>query len=173
MRRHMWLLLCVWSAWNLTTSQVLFTQEMAQLIAGVFMALVFWILCRPDTIPSDPRSDTVQIAFYHGNKSPIIARIAALVGMDVSGIAVIIGDEAIVPRGKTGKLERRPRETLRRWIKIDTGKYFPIDEFYRMEGRNVPPSGCMCAFNNVLIKVVSDLSRVETPSSLLTKLLNR
>ncbi len=53
-KRAMWLLLCVWATWNLVTSQILFNQQVAQLEAGVFMALVWWVLRRPDTIPSDP-----------------------------------------------------------------------------------------------------------------------
>jgi len=171
MKRAMWFLLCVWATWNLVTSQVLFAQEIAQLEAGAFMALFWWVLRRPDTIPSDPRSDTVQIAFYSGSKSPLIAHLAALIGLPVTGIAVVIGDYAIVPVGKSGKLRKCPREALRGWIKLDTGKYFPLDEFYRMDERDLPPAGCMCAFNNVLTKVVRDLSAVDTPSSLLTKLL--
>lgn len=169
MKQSMFLLMCVWAIWALTTNFNVI-QEYAQIEAGVFASLVFWIYRRPEWIPSDPPSDTVQIAFYYGDKSPFVAKLMAMLGLNVTGIAVIVGDEAYVPVGKSGRVEKRTRKALRKWIKLDTGVG---SRHNALEGKNVDYAGCMKAFKDVLIEVITDWSPLDTPSSLMSKMLAR
>lgn len=174
MKRDMWILFGLYFLWFISTNLagISIYEEYAAIEAVVFGMLVYWIYKRPERIPSDPPSETVQIAFYYGTNSPLIARIMSLIGLPVTGIAVIIWDEAIIPIGKTGKLQKRPREALKAWIKLDT-KIMPNERdialFYSLEGQNVEYSGCMKAFypflNNIGIKPTVD------PSSYMSKIL--
>jgi len=183
MKRSMFLLLSIWSIWLLVTNHWNVVQEYAQIEAGVFAALVYWVYRRPEWIPSDPPSDTIQIAFYYGDKSPFVAKIMALIGLDVTGIAIIVGNEAYIPVGKSGRIENRTREALRKWIKLDThisigfldriaGKR-PLfgNQLHDLIGKEVKYAGCMKVFRNMLIQVVPDLSPLDTSSSLMSKML--
>jgi len=173
-KRGMWLLLALFYGWVFITGsiEITFFAEYAATEAVLFGMLVFWIYRRPERVPSDPPSDTVQIAFYYGDKSPFIAKIMSLLGLPVTGIAVIIRNEAYVPIGKSGKIEIRPRETLRKWIKLDTGRNLPLTSYVCLEGREVKYAGCMKAFRGVLHQVVPDWSTLDTPSSLMSKMLD-
>lgn len=181
-KRDMWLLLAIYYSW-IAVSDAIFM--VPQWLSGaeslLFAMLVYWIYRRPEWIPSDPVSDTVQIAFYYGDKSPFVAKIMSLIGMNVTGIAVIIGDWAIVPIEKSGMLEKRPSESLKKWIKLDTGhkpglkldtvRGIELIRWAKLEGRKVEYAGCMKAFKDVLIQVVPDWSPNDTPSSLMGKML--
>lgn len=191
MKRSMFFLLCFWSTWILVTNNLNVIQEYAQIEAGIFMALVFWVYRRPEWIPSDPPSETVQIAFYYGDKSPFIAKVMSLIGLPVTGIALIIGEDAIVPieqktknqlktKKKSVILEKRTRKSLKKWIKLDTRMAFKntgcvgkplISEIIKLEGQHLGYAECMKAFKNVLIQVVPDWSPMDTPSSLMSKML--
>jgi len=174
MKKSMFLLLSIWSAWLLITSGSNAIQEYAQLEGGVVAALVYWIYRRPEWIPSEPPSEnTIQIAFYYGDKSPFIAKIMALLGLNVRGIAVIIGDSAMVPVGKSGKIEKRPREALRKWIKLDSGIIIHKSSlclFSDLEGNAVGNVGCMVAMKSILV-LLGYWSPLDTPSSLMSKML--
>jgi len=175
LKRDMWLLLTIFYVWVFITDAFIYFPLQASAIESVlFGMLVYWVYRRPERIPSDPRSDTVQLAFYYGDKSPFIAKIMSLLGLPVTGVAVIIGDEAIVPIGKTGKLEKRPRKALRKWIILDTGAGFRNNGWLiikKLEGKNVGYAGCIKALGVVLEQVVEDYSSTDTPSSLMNKVL--
>lgn len=173
-KRDMWILLSLFYLWVFISNlYISFSLEAASIEAVILGMLVYWIYQRPERIPSDPPSETVQIAFYYGNKSPFIARIMSLIGLPVSGIGIIIWDEAIVPVGKAGKLQKRRREALKSWVKLDT-KIMPKERdltlFHSLEGQFVEHLGCMKAFypflNNLGIKPTID------PSSYMSKILN-
>jgi hypothetical protein len=145
--------------------------------AAMFLALVYCLYHRPEWIPSDPpTADTVQIGFYYGEKSPIAAHIMALLGMPATGIAIVIGKEAMVPIGKTGKMELRNRDALRKWCIIDTDQE-PSEEsmfeFYALEGVDVGACGCMKAASYFLDSLGADLSATRNPSSYMEKVLAR
>jgi len=104
----------------------------------------------------------------------------ALIGFNVTGIAIIIGDVAMVPIGKSGKVEKRPREALKKWIKLDTGKTLipcwkndkGVDlSWSLLDGTELGCVGCMQIFEHILIQVVPDLLPLDSPSSLMTKVL--
>lgn len=176
MKQSMALLLTIWFTWLLATNHLPVILEYAAIEAGMLMVLVCWIYKRPEWIPSDPPSnDTVQLAFYYGDKSPFIAKGMALLGLNVTGIAVIIGDVAMVPVCKSGRIEKRTRKGLKKWIKLDTrfhgDSIIGYDSFLGLEGKEVKPEGCMKVFEDILIKCVPDWSLLDSPSSLMSKIL--
>ena len=186
MKKSMFLLLTLWIAWTLIINNFNVMQEYAQIQTGVFVALVYWVFRRPEWIPSDPPSDnTVQIAFYYGDKSPFIANVFSLLGFNVTGIAVIIGDVAMVPIGKSGKIEERTRGALKKWIKLDVGnlchhcvtKDRPAGwkgvkyNFCRLSGAPVGYGGCMEAMKPIISRLPY-WSPLDSPSSLMSKILN-
>jgi len=143
---------------------------------GIFTAIVFWIYNRPERIPSDPPSETVQIAFYYGDKSPLIARIASFLGLPVTGIGLIIGAHAMMVRGKTEKMIRLDRIELRKWIKLDT-HVTASDEiceaFNAYEKQHVTYAGCLSAlapFLSMLGKKYKP-SLAQSPSSYMSQVL--
>jgi len=183
MKRSMALLLSIWAIWMLATNNWNVMQEYSNLEAGAFAALVYWIFRRPEWIPSDPLSDdTVQIAFYYGDNSPFLAKVFALLGLNVTGIAVIIGDVAMVPVGKKGKVERRERKLLKKWIKLDVGALTrePPDgcgwrgvmfNFCRLEGVQIEKANCMTAMKPIISRLPY-WSPLDSPSSLMSKILS-
>lgn len=176
MKKAMWLLLALFYTWIFITglTGVMFFTEYAATESIVFGMLVYWVYRRPEWIPSDPPSDTVQIAFYYGDKSPFVAKIMALLGMNVTGIAIVIGNEAIIPVGKSGKLEKRSREALRKWIKLDT-RFKPTEDllrnFHALEGKAVKYAGCITAFQLILVEIRPGYRQAGTPSSLMIEVL--
>lgn len=177
MKRDMWLLLAIFYGWVVISSLsgITFFSQYAAVEAVVFGMLVYWVYRRPERIPSDPPSDTVQLAFYYGNKSPFIARIASLVGLPVTGVAVVLGNEAVIPVGKTGRLEKRSRATLRQWIILDTR--IPSNprirhEFYKAINTNVRYAGCLYALLELIFAINPDYAQENTPSGLMSRVLN-
>jgi len=123
MKRDLWLFVLLYLSWIGITDLFKFDilQEFALIETAAFAVIVWWLYKRPSRIPSDPHSrDTVQVAFYYGDKFPLVAKIASFVGLPVGGIGIIINDKGILMRGKTGKLEIRKRETFKKWIILDT-----------------------------------------------------
>ena len=67
LRQDLWLFLAVFYTWVAISNQLHhFTPTQSCIEAGVFFALVYWLNKRPLWIPSDPKSETLQFAFYRG-----------------------------------------------------------------------------------------------------------
>lgn len=118
--------LLIWAIWVLATDQssLQIPGFAVTLESAVFSALVFWAIARPYTIPSqaiDPSN--VCIAFYHGNRAPLLSSLSALIGLPFASVSIVAGATALRP-DKCGKLvitdarayDRSPHHTI-----IDTG----------------------------------------------------
>ncbi len=129
----------------------------------------------PEKIKSDPETkNTVQIAFYHGNASPLIARLFSLPGHRVSGVGAVITKAAIIPVQKEMKYELRSRKSLlKKWIILDTG-IVPSDvtlfEFAMLENKKCHYIGCMTGMSK-LLNSLDGLEPTHDPSSYMKKVL--
>lgn len=174
LRRDLWLLLCVFYSWIAISDQIFyFSQAQAYLEAALFFVLVYWVNIRPLWIPSDPPSNTLQFAFYRGNKTPFISKVGQLFGLPVGGVAVIINDDALRPVGLRGVLELRQRSQLKMWIKLDTKIRVSNDikkEFNNLIGKQTGKAGCLRALRPILSK--TPLSGSIHPSGLLSEILD-
>jgi len=167
-KKDLWLFLSIYFFWILVTNNlpVIVPQELALIEVGIFSCIIFWLHQRPERIPSDPPSKTVQIAFYYGEKFPFVAKLFSFIGLPVNGIGIIIDNDGIFVRGRTGKMEKRSRELFRRWIILDTK--VPVNKdiiqnFHALEGQAASKSGCMI----IITTFLSRLGAEYTPSSLL------
>lgn len=122
--------------------------------SALFAVAIAWLMLRPQRLPSAPISENVCIALYHGNNSPLIAKLASFFGLPYTGVAIIIGRVAMVPSGKTQKIGQRTSHGLpRRWTIIDTG-IEPNREisgaFFALERRSVDGASCLKAIRPFL-----------------------
>lgn len=127
-------------------------KNFAALEVLIVAVIIFWIKMRP-TIRSEPISKNVCLAFYYGNNASFLARVSSLIGMPAQSIAIIIGDEAIVPNGELNILEKRSSKALvsESWLILDTfvkPSNHIIYEFNKLAGKQIICS--LLKFNNCL-----------------------
>jgi len=177
-KKDIWLFIFIYFTWIFITDNLHVTvlQELALIEVGIFSALIYWLHARPERIPSDPQSKTVQVAFYYGDKFPIIAKLSSFIGLPVNGIAIIIDGDGLLVIGRTGKLHKRSREAFRKWIILDTK--VPVteritSEFNLLEGQFTSRSGCMSAMKPFLTSLGDKYkpSLLQSPSSYMSQVL--
>jgi len=180
MKKDLWLFVLLYLFWVGITDLFKFDilQELALIEATAFAVIVWWLYKRPARIPSDPQTKhTVQVAFCHGDKFILVAKIASFIGLPVTGVGIIIDGEGILVRGKTGILEKRKREEFRKWIILDTkikiNKQI-VSEFDKLEGLTPSKSGCMVEMTPFLSSLGDHYkpSLFESPSSYMSHILS-
>lgn len=180
MKRDLWLFVLLYLSWICATTlfKIDFLQEFALIEAAAFAVIVWWLYRRPERIPSDPHSkNTAQVAFYYGDKFPLVAKIASFIGLPVSGIGIIIGDKGIMMRGKTGMLEEIDRTNFRKWIILDTNIEINGQikgEFKNLKGKKTSKSGCMSVMTPFLSSLGDQYKpfRLQSPSSYMSQILD-
>jgi len=174
-RKSLWIFLTVFYFW-VFVSDLLFSFSTYYVVTEVVVSamIIYWLCKRPEKIPSDPPSDTVQFAFRYGKKSPLIAKIASFIGLRVTSIAIIIGDEVILPN--QGKLEKHSRSILKNWIKLDTGVVVIENikkEFKALENKEFAYAHCMLVLRQFMYLLGAGYGATSNPSSYMSKLLDK
>ena len=165
--------LFAYSLWQTVSDRLwAYPQWIGVMEASILWMLLWWIYRRPERIPSDPIGDTVCLAFYYGDKAPLIAKISSILSLPYTGIAVIIKDRAMVPRGKEKKIICRHPETLHPWTIVDTYiKPTPeiLEAFNQLEGKPMGKAKCMKTMTPFLDKL--GFGRSRDPADYLLRVL--
>jgi len=151
-----------------------YPQSLALFEVAILTCLLFWIKKRPERIPSDPPSNTVQVAFYYGIKAPFLAKLASLFNLPFYGIAIVINDNVMMPSKKTKCIRKVTREYLNLWTILDTT--VPVNNdilsaFNLLEGAPIKSADCMKVMGGFLDKLGDDYTPTPDPSSYMAKIL--
>ena len=177
LKREILCVLGVYFLWIVVSDNIgiSFYEEWILIEVVCLACLLTWLHKRPERIPSDPPSNTVQMAFYYGIKAPLIAKIISIFNLPFYGIAIVIGDDVMMPSGKSKCIKKVTRRHLNSWTILDTK--IPVDDdilrsFKGLEGASVGKADCMEVVGEFLNKLGYDYKPSVDPSSYMAKILS-
>jgi len=180
------ILLAIYRGWNqdialafalfywiqLITVPMLLPTDIPSILLLILSCTIYWLIQRP-TFKSEDIGQNMGVAFYQGDNTPWIARIASLFTFKAHSVAMVYQDKAMVPTGK-GIVKCVDKSSLGPdWTIFDTGRQPPdlgIHYFNDMKGAPVTTYGCVKASKYVLQEIGIEPSPV--PGFIQRNLLN-
>jgi len=158
--------------WQLLTYWIWVPMDWAMIEVLILACTVYWIIQRPP-MKSEDIGQNMGVAFYQGDNTPWIARIASLFTLKAHSVAMVYQGRAMVPTGE-GFVKCVDKSSLGpNWTILDTGEQPPdlgINYFHDMNGAPVSTLGCVKACKYPLKETGIKLSPI--PGILMRNLLN-
>jgi len=130
--------------WQLSTYWVRVSTDWAMLEVLILACTLYWLIQRPP-LKSEDIGRNMGVAFYHGDNTPWIARVASLFTLKAHSVAMVYQDKAMVPTG-AGIVRCVDKSSLGpNWTILDTGhkpKDLDVHYFNDMKGAPVTALGC-------------------------------
>jgi len=85
----------------------------------ILSCTIYWLIKRPPH-KSEDIGQNMGVAFYQGDNTPWIARVASLFTLDARSVAMVYKGRAMVPTG-AGTVKCVDKSALKNWTILDTG----------------------------------------------------